>query len=249
MTLFSIFKKTILSPVEVAEKAISQKLVPPNNTNEFIKSAFSELVEQLQIDAYNIYLKEQRRSGTASIEKYIKDRLDPESKSDDVIEFVSSMFEEMDSFFLSLTQSRRTRAGTAFEVILKTLFRKLEYPFEEQQVINGKPDFLMPSKEYFDINPIDCIIFTAKRTLRERWRQIVTEGTRGLGFFLATIDEKVSSTQINEMLSHRIYLVVPERIKQEVKVYKEAPNVISFEFFFTHHLDPAMNRWKDAGCL
>jgi hypothetical protein len=106
------------------------------------------------------------------------------------------------------------------------LSRRLNYPFEEQQVINGKPDFLMPNKQHWDDNTMDCIIFTVKRSLRERWRQIVTEGTRGLGFYLATIDESISSTQISEILSNRIYLVVPSRIKQETETYSSTPNVI-----------------------
>lgn len=44
-------------------------------------------------------------------------------------------------------------------------------------------------------NAPDATIFTIKGTLRERWRQIVTEGTRGLGFFLATIDEGMKESQ------------------------------------------------------
>jgi hypothetical protein len=89
---------------------------------------------------------------------------------------------------------------------------------------------------------MDCIIFTVKRTLRERWRQIVTEGTRGYLFFLATIDEKISSKQLQEIQSHRIYVVVPERIKNET--YSAHSNVISFETFFEQHVDPAMRRWQ-----
>lgn len=91
---------------------------------------------------------------------------------------------------------------------------------------------------------MDCIIFTAKRTLRERWRQIVTEGTRGLGFYLATIDEKVSKNALDEMKKHRIYLVVPERIKSTNSEYNKAENVITFEDFFKYHLDPSVERWK-----
>ena len=123
--------------------------------------------------------------------------------------------------------------------------KQLNYPFDEQQVINGKPDFLMPSRAHYDRNPMDCIIFTAKRSLRERWRQIVTEGTRGLGFYLATIDEDISTAQLVEMMNHRIYIVVPSGVKNRVEVYTDAQNVITFEEFFKHHLDPAINRWKD----
>lgn len=249
MSLFKSFRKDILSPTGVIEKAIDNYLVPPNNTAEYIKNNFSMLVERLQLDAYDIYLEEQERIGKLVIESYIRKRVTPSSTVDEIIGIVTSMFDEFNSFFLSLTQSRRPRAGTAFEIILKTLFKQLKYPFDEQQMINGIPDFLMPHRKHFDKNPIDCIIFTAKRTLRERWRQIVTEGIRGLGFYLATIDETVSGPQLKEMMNNRIFLVVPERIKRDIAIYSGAPNVISFETFFTHYLDPAISRWKDAGAI
>ena len=138
---------------------------------------------------------------------------------------------------------------TSSSVILKTLFKRLSYPFDEQQVINGKPDFLMPNRHHYDSNPMGCIIFTAKRSLRERWRQIVTEGTRGLGFYLATIDESISSNQLDEMMDHRIYLVIPESIKNNIEYYITASNVISFEEFFQYHLDPALTRWRNRGII
>lgn len=244
MTLFSIVRRNVLSPTAVVQKAIENKLVAPNNTEEYIKTHFSELIEQLQIGAYEIYLEEEKRAGTGAIGEHIRGQLPPTATAEDVIQIVGSMFTELDRFYLSLTQSRRPRAGSAFEIILKTLVRGLGYPFVEQVVINGKPDFLMPSYEHYRANPMDCIIFTAKRSLRERWRQIVTEGTRGLGFFLATIDESISAIQLREMMHNRIYLVVPLRIKQENRTYAETQNVISFEDFFRHHLDPAMARWK-----
>jgi hypothetical protein len=91
---------------------------------------------------------------------------------------------------------------------------------------------------------MDCIIFTIKRTLRERWRQIVTEGTRGLGFFLATIDEAVGKNDLDAMRVSRVYLVVPKQLKQNIEAYADALNVITFEDFFKLYLDPAMVRWK-----
>jgi hypothetical protein len=105
----------------------------------------------------------------------------------------------------------------------------------------------MPSYEHYLRNPIDCIIFTAKRTLRERWRQIVTEGTRGYGFFLATIDEKVSSTQLAEMHHNKIYLVCPENIK--IAKYNNILNVLSYKQFFMDYLDPSMERWRRNGII
>ena len=96
---------------------------------------------------------------------------------------------------------------------------------------------------------MDVVIFTVKRTLRERWRQIVTEGTRGLGFFLATIDEGIAQRDLTDMLASRINLVVPTRIKTIREDYEQAPNVITFEDFFQYHLDPAMRRWEASGVI
>lgn len=249
MTLFDGFKELMPSPTEVIDRAIREKLTHPNKAPKYIKRNFSKLVEEIQVDAYNIYLQAEKSVGKRTFKKVLTERCRRGATRDEVIEVVCKMFPEFDRLYLSLTQSRRTRAGSAFEIILKTMFKQLKYPFDEQQVINGKPDFLMPSRKHYDKNPMDCIIFTAKRSLRERWRQVVTEGTRGLGFYLATIDEAVSSVQLAEMLNHRIYLVVPANIKKNVKAYENIQNVITFEEFFRHHLDPAAARWRDKGII
>jgi hypothetical protein len=249
MSLFDVFKNHILSPIEVIQDAIGRKLIPPHDTPQYIKENFSALVEELQIDAYRLYLETEKSAGQSAIRTVLSGRTSSDTAKEEVIAEVCSMFTELDRFFLSLTQSRRTRAGSAFENVLRTLFKRLNYPFDEQQVINGKPDFLMPSRTHYDSNPMDCIIFTAKRTLRERWRQIVTEGTRGLGFYLSTIDESISANQLDEMRNHRIYLVIPINIKDRVEQYRSAHNVITFEEFFRYHLDPAITRWTERGII
>jgi hypothetical protein len=158
-------------------------------------------------------------------------------------------FDEVFQLINSIAQSRRSRAGSAFEDVIKALFRRLSYPCEEQAVVNGKPDFILPSAEHYRRHAADTIIFTCKRTLRERWRQIATEGTRGLGHFLGTIDGTLSPNLLEEMRTNRIYLVVPSDVKTGKAPYQEAPNVISFEDFFEDHVDPAMHRWRRAGVI
>jgi len=107
----------------------------------------------------------------------------------------------------------------------------------------------MPSESYYRENPLGCVIFTIKRSLRERWRQIVTEGSNTGTFYLATIDDSVGRRDLQDMMDSRIHLVVPERLLGEVEPYADMGNVISFETFFRHHLDPAMERWEEAGVL
>jgi hypothetical protein len=171
------------------------------------------------------------------------------SSPKNVVRVLGENFFALDRFFLGLTQGRRPRAGAAFELIIRRLFVALKYPFTAQAIINGQPDFILPSVDHFRAYPMDATIFTVKRTLRERWRQIVTEGTRGLGFFLATIDENISPHDLKEMLASRIYVVVPKRIIEANEDYRNAKNVMTFEEFFKHHLDPAMKRWKSSGVI
>lgn len=214
-----------------------------------IKASFDSLLDEIEQEAYRVYLGYELAYGK-SVFRAIMSHFDIKEStniSDAISTVLGDHFAELDYFFLSLAQGRKARAGKTFEGIHNSLFKTLGYPFDEQQVINGKPDFILPSVSHYHKMPMDCIIFTAKRTLRERWRQIVTEGAKGLGFFLATIDENLSSNQLDEMLNHRIYLVCPSRIKS--KHYRDSRNVLSFNQFFVDFVDPAMDRWKRNGVI
>jgi hypothetical protein len=242
------FQKRIPPGRQIAARAVAKGLGDRDGDVEWIKANFSSLVEQVQADAYEDYKQAERIAGADTIAEVFIGLLGGHS-AEDTVRLFGTHFFALDRFFLGLTQGRRPRAGKAFEYLIKELFIRLRYPFSSQPIINGQPDFLLPSIEHFERFAADCIIFTVKRTLRERWRQIVTEGTRGLGFFLATIDENVADRDLAEMLRTRITLVVPERIKHIRKDYDEAPNVISFEHFFRFYLDPAMERWREAKIL
>lgn len=239
----ALYNTVMVSQDEVLSRAVEQVIGARDESPEAIKSSFSSYVQDIERVAYEVYLEEQERSGRHAIAQYLRLNIEAAQTRDAVVEVVVGSFDVFDRFFLSLSQARKARAGSTFEHIIRELFKKLNYPFDEHQLINGRPDFLLPSREHFNRNPIDCIIFTVKRTIRERWRQIVTEGTRGLGFFLGTIDTTKSSNELDEMLQHRIYLVVPTNVLSENEQYEAAENVIDFENFFRHHLDPAMVRW------
>ena len=221
------FSRNIPAPDEIVAKAISRGLSGQNGDRKYIKKNFSALVEKLEAEAYRIYLSEQKAAWKKAIRFYFDNNLKNTATYEQTVEHVGASFDVFDAFFLSVSQSRKSRAGSTFEDIIKELFKRLDYPFDVQQVINGKPDFLMPGRAYYDKNAMECIVFTAKRTLRERWRQIVTEGTKGLGFFLATIDADVSENNLDEMKRNKIYLVVPASLKNEIEHYKKAGNVFT----------------------
>lgn len=242
--LVASFKASVPSGITIAERAINQALAGRKADPKWIKKNFSKLIDKVQIDAYRVYLEAEKSAARKAFGKIFLPRLRKTATPKDVIKLLGDNFYALDKFFLSLTQGRRPRAGNAFELLIRRLFLRLSYPFTLRPIINGQPDFVLPSIDHFEAHAMDAIIFTAKRSLRERWRQIVTEGTRGLGFFLATIDEKVAKRDLKEMRISRINLVVPRSVKICRSDYKEAANVITFEDFFKFHLDPAMKRWR-----
>ena len=215
----------------IANLCLDQIITSQNLTDSDIRSRFSELLQQLESGCYKVYLERENSSGEIVLAKYLSTKN-------------NNNFPILNAFFLSLAQSRKSRAGQTFESIFRALFKRCGFPFEEQCIVNGKPDFLMPSESHYRKFPTDCLIFTAKRTLRERWRQIATEGTRGKSLYLATIDKEVSVEALSEMLTNRIHLVVPANHKALIPEYKAAPNVMSFEDFFRDQLEPAIKRWQ-----
>lgn len=238
------FDATIPSGITIAERAVSRALTGHRADPKWIKKNFSTLVEKVQVDAYQVYLEAEKFAARKAFAGTFLPRINKSANPKEVIQWLGNNFYALDKFFLGLTNGRRPRAGNAFELLIRRLFLRLGYPFTLRPIINGQPDFVLPSIDHFEAHAMDAIIFTVKRSLRERWRQIVTEGTRGLGFFLATIDEKVAKRDLKEMRTSRISLVVPGNVKMCRADYQDAANVITFEDFFKFHLDPAMKRWR-----
>ena len=219
------------------------------DSSESLRAKFDDVMVESERIAYRRYLKAESLYGGKLLGRFFNDVLGHGVLNEKQIEAAfADHFALLDKFFLSLAQGRKSRAGASFEFFHNSLFKKLGYPFEEQQLLeDSKPDFLMPSGDYYQSNPLNSIVFTAKRTLRERWRQITTEGTRGIGLYLATIDSKVTSQQLHHMVGHKIFLVVPDQIRRQH--YPTATNVLSFAQFFEDHLDPKMRIWKRDGIV
>jgi hypothetical protein len=238
-----VFKSDIPSGKSIATAAVRHALKKRNAV--WVKKNFSVLVESIQEDAYQRYLSVERKAWKKTFAAVFGPLHGGCTTPGEVADLICGNFYALDKFFLGLTQSRRVRAGKAFEVLIREFFMLLDYPFTPQPRIDGNPDFVLPSIDQYEADPpLNVIIFTVKRSLRERWRQIVSEGAKGLGFYLATIDRAVSSVDLKAMQKQKIFLVVPATFKEDIPRYAAARNLITFEEFFLSYLDPAMARWK-----
>jgi len=253
----NIRRKMMPRGIELAHKA-QDKLksrYKVNNIDPFdqayLKAHCDEILDELIALEFELFKIEEQRVNSDLLWQVVGSDLPPSKHltKNQLELLVKGKFNELRDFYKSISQSRASRAGGSLQNHIAYILHTLNYPFEVQKIVDGKPDFILPSVALYHKTPGECILLTAKRTLRERWRQIITEGFRSPYYFLVTIDETQSSDSLREMAGHRIYLVIPERIRQSVSVYKTHGNVISVKAFFEDYLDPAMVRWHQAGII
>lgn len=135
-------------------------------------------------------------------------------------ETVSRGFKTVDDFIVLANQvlnRRKSRAGKSLEHHLSAIFdeNKIEYTAQAVTEGNKKPDFLFPSeKAYHDTTfSIDKLCtLAAKTTCKDRWRQILNEADRLRNEYkyLCTMQQGISSAQMDEMHAEKVILVVPK---------------------------------------
>ena len=121
----------------------------------------------------------------------------------------------------SVLNRRKSRAGHSLENHLNKIFQDSEINFNHQAVTenNNKPDFLFPGKEqYDDANyPAEKLsMLAAKRTLKDRWRQITKEAERIKFKHLITLEiitsknkmEQISKNNISSLSSTKIITTI-----------------------------------------
>ncbi len=242
-----VWQATVPPATTIAERVVKKCLADCGHDPTWIKEHFSTLVENVQLAAQQQYLEAQQEAVRVAFSDVLLPLAGPEAAPADIVRVVGDNFYALESFFVGLNQGRRPHAK-AFELLVCKLIA-LHYAHAAQAVIHGQPDFILPSVEHFRRNPGESIIFSVKKTLRDRWRQMLTDQTKPLAFFFATTDEEITQHDLAEMLSSQVWVVVPESVKTGRSDYGAAHNVISFEYFFKVYLDPAVERWRTAGII
>ena len=160
-------------------------------------------------------------------------------------------FDELYSIFLRASQARSSRVGGTFESHMATVLTDGRIPHQGQPVFGGsRPDFVLPnSSVYHDAarRPTLALVLALKTTLRERWRQVVSESA-GCPVFLATLDEGVPAATLDKLAERGIVMVVPERFKtSEYSDYVGRADVMTFRTFFDRVSDQRREAWRGLG--
>lgn len=135
-------------------------------------------------------------------------------------ETVAKGFKSVDDFVImanKVLNRRKSRAGKSLEHHLSAIFDGNGIRYTPQGVTEGKkrPDFIFPSiedyrNEQFSVGKL-CTL-AAKTTCKDRWRQVLNEANRlrDRNKYICTMQQGISSAQMDEMQDEKVILVVPK---------------------------------------
>lgn len=123
------------------------------------------------------------------------------------------------SFSLGVQNRRKARAGQALENHLEAVFGAwdIRYARGAETENRNKPDFLFPGQnEYLDprFPAARLTMLGAKSTLKDRWRQVLSEAARIENKHLLTLEPAISANQTDEMRAKKLQLVLPARLHE-----------------------------------
>lgn len=187
--------------------------------------ASAEMSAAARLIHFSVYLGS-RESVRTDPDKILLDWTDQEYRLFRAIEHsrygdtVAAGFRSVDDFIVmanKVLNRRKSRAGKSLEHHLAAIFDGNDIRYTAQGVTEGnkKPDFVFPSIEdyhnaEFSIERL-CTL-AAKTTCKDRWRQVLNEADRlrDQNKYLCTMQQGISSAQMDEMQSERVILVVPK---------------------------------------
>ena len=140
-------------------------------------------------------------------------------------------------FSLSVQNRRKARAGLALESHIEAALKANGVRYSRGAITeNGnKPDFLFPSSEAYSDSryPAEFLLMLgAKSTVKERWRQVLSEAERISEKHLLTLEPSISEGQTDEMRAKQLQLVVPSGLHGTYKPH-QAQWLMTFDDFLS----------------
>lgn len=131
------------------------------------------------------------------------------------------------AFSLGVQNRRKARAGQALENHLEAVFtvQQIRYARGAETENRNRPDFLFPGQEEYRDAAFPAARLTmlgAKSTLKDRWRQVLSEAVRIEEKHLLTLEPGVSENQTDEMRAKLLRLVVPRPLHETYRPPQQA---------------------------
>jgi hypothetical protein len=146
-----------------------------------------------------------------TLEKHlIAERLDAGFSGEDGVE-------NFLQYSLSVQNRRKSRSGSSLENHIEELLRAHDVAYSRgaKTEANSKPDFLFPGvAQYLDpeFPASELRMLAAKRSVKDRWRQVLAEADRIEIKHLLTLEAAISESQTDEMARQGVQLVLPSAL-------------------------------------
>ena len=229
----------VLTAEDLVNKAAKTLNLETKNKDYFLTNA-SQVIEELRQECWQQFLETERDFTRGMLLSLIDEEQYKEMKGNEAVTYYVMEFpEEIYALSLSNTQSRRSRAGKEFELIIEKVFKlagievesqgEIAKGFYEENNLTKLVDLIIPSAEQFQRDKRKCIFVTAKTTLRERWQEIPEEMSRtGINVaYLATLDKNISDNVEKLLYEGNVVITTTKKIKNEC--YANNDHLITFE--------------------
>jgi hypothetical protein len=246
-------EKTIPSEIILVQQT-AEELALYEMSREKLRKNFDEVLwnfDRKEFEKYERYELEFVRKVIDELFKITKKDLREEISKKQVKETIMSLFLEwypyLQFLFKSIGNSRKMRGGQSWERKIGTLFDILGIPYDKQKQINrARFDFIIPSVKAYRDNWSMCALISTKRTLRERWTEILGEvgDVRAGAIYLMTTDEGITQSMADRIGGRMIKIVVWDYV---AKNFRKTPNVLGFTRFMNVELKHILDYWKDRG--
>lgn len=270
------FRRQIVKP---PRHYIDVSVANKNFTAQSLKDNVESLLIDEREEIYNLFLADESKMNSKVVAHLIQNRPVPKSIFSELVDsnilsaglskmtseelkarlaevigdYTGAIFPYLYALSLSSTNSRRSRAGQTFEMLIEKCLDILDYPYQNQSSlgtdfyrnhrIGKKVDLIVPGRNAYEQRRTACGIVSAKTSLRERWQEVVEELNRSnvRHIYLATLDEGITSNQLEIMREYNITLIV--RKSEKEGKFPTAGTVDSFDTFFNGTIPHLLAAW------
>ncbi len=215
----------IIPQIDIILKETIKFLKLDKISTEDVAENFEQLVKDVESTAFKIYKEYERKAFEKLAELWVINRKNMISKilkekgEMGVKEIILQLVEPIRKMEFRAGQMRRARGGKTFEHIVRILLNlagvPCEEPHKETREALERIDLVSPDAETARQTPDKSIFIATKRTLRERWKQVVPEHMKGARLYLVTINGKLPKKKAEEIKKAGMVVYVRSELKDK----------------------------------
>jgi len=216
--------KAIPKVDKILEEALKELGLEKASSEEIFRR-FDFYVSQLEATAFKIYSKYEDEAFNKLKNLWVETnsgrlkQIIREKEIDSLSQLLTDLIQVARHMEFRLGNVRKARGGATFQKIVKVLLNMAgvpcEEPHKETKAVLKRIDLVSPDAQTAKDTPDKAIFLAIKRTLRERWKQVVPEHMKGARLYLITLNHKCSAKKANEIKETGMVAYVKDELKDK----------------------------------